>query len=139
MRTHLKRKGVAAGDAETAIDRLKELSLVADSETARAWIRDRMNLAPRGRGLLRRELLSKGVGSEVVDEALEDLVPEADESAAAVEFLRKGAYKWRGLAEGVARKRMWSALARRGFPSSVCRDALTQFAEQQDFDAADTA
>ena len=71
VRLHLKKKQVPAAVIEAAIARLHELDLVSDEDTARAWIRDRMNFAPRGRALLRRELLSKGVAAPVVEEALE--------------------------------------------------------------------
>ncbi|GJM45272.1 MAG: hypothetical protein DHS20C21_21140 [Gemmatimonadota bacterium] len=139
VRLHLRKREVSAPEIESAIDRLKELDLVSDAETTRAWIRDRMNFAPRGRLLLRRELLSKGVAADVVDEALDEIVGADDEAQAAVDFLRRGARKWSGLEEAVARRRMWSALARRGFPASACRAALIQFAEETGIDAGDEA
>jgi regulatory protein len=137
--THLKRKGVAEPELGETLERLRELSLVADADTTRAWIRDRMNFAPRGRALLRRELLSKGVDAAVVDEALEDELDEQVESVAALDYLRRGRAKWTGLPEAVARRRMWSALARRGFPSSVCREALIRFGEETGIPAGEEA
>lgn len=136
---HLKKKGVPAAEIAAAIARLKELDLVSDEETARAWIRDRVNFAPRGRVLLRRELLSKGVDAGLVDAALEDVLEEQDEAAAALDTLRRGRGKWAGLPENTARRRMWSALARRGFPPPVCREALIRFAEESGIPAGEEA
>ncbi|MBZ0269480.1 RecX family transcriptional regulator [bacterium] len=128
--THLKKKGVAEAELGETLERLRELSLVSDEDTTRAWIRDRMNFAPRGRALLRRELLSKGVPAEIVEDALAEELDEGAEAQAALDYLRRGRGKWAGLSEAVARRRMWSALGRRGFPSSVCREALIRFAEE---------
>jgi len=139
VRAHLRKRQVASRDIDEAILRLQELELVSDADTARAWIRDRMNFSPRGRALLRRELLAKGVAAPLADEALDELVGEEDESRAALELLRRSRAKWSGLAEAVARRRMWSALARRGFPSAVCRAALMEFAEETGIDANDEA
>jgi regulatory protein len=136
---HLRKKGVTGPEIADAVERLKELDLVSDSETARAWIRDRMNFAPRGRVLLRRELLSKGVDAGVVDTALDDVLEEQDEVAVAVDTLRRAGGKWSGLPEATARRRMWSALARRGFPPPVCREALIRFAGESGIPAGEEA
>jgi regulatory protein len=137
VRAHLKKKGVAAPDVEEAIVRLRELSLVSDEETTRAWIRDRLNFSPRGRRRMRMELLAKGVEASVVDAALDELAEEDNESDAALEFLRRGGGKWATLPESVARRRMWASLARRGFPPPACREALIRFAEETGQDAGD--
>lgn len=136
---HLRKKGVAGKEIAEAIARLKELDLVSDEDTARAWIRDRLNFAPRGRVLLRRELLSKGVDAGIVDAALEDVLEEQDEATAALDTLRRGRGKWAGLPEGTARRRMWSALARRGFAPPVCREAMIRFAEESGIPAGEEA
>lgn len=137
--THLKRKGVTEPELREAIERLRELSLVSDADTTRAWIRDRINFAPRGRALLRRELLSKGVDAAVVDDALSEELDERVEAVAALDYLRRGRAKWTGLPEATARRRMWSALARRGFPPPVCRDALIRFGEETGIPAGEEA
>ncbi len=137
VRAHLKKKGVASSEVEEAVVRLRELNLVGDEETARAWIRDRLNFAPRGRRRMRMELLAKGVDASVVDDALDELVEEENEADAALDCLRRGAGKWAALPEGVARRRMWASLARRGFPPPACREAMIRFAEETGRDAGE--
>lgn len=139
VRSHLRRRGVKEPVITETLVRLRELSLVSDEDTARAWIRDRMRFAPRGRALLRRELLAKDVRSDVVDAALDELVDETRERDAALDFLRKGIARWSGLPEATARRRMWSAMARRGFSPPVCRAALLRIAEETGMEADDAA
>ena len=92
---------------------------------------------PRGRVLLKRELRAKGVDGEIIDTALEELLGPEDEERAALEYLRRGRARWTGLAEHAARRRIWSALARRGFPPPICRAAIVQFAQESGIPVAD--
>ncbi len=125
VRAHLRKKGVDRSDIDPAIERLEELGLVDDVETSRAWIQDRLTFAPRGRRRLSMELRQKGVPPETIEEVLTELVDPEQEIEAALAVARKAARggSGRGGAEG-ARRRLWAALARRGFAPDVCREAL---------------
>jgi regulatory protein len=127
VREHLRKKGVPTGEIEPGLARLRELGYVGDAETCRAWIRDRLKFAPRGRRLLRTELIRKGVGADVIDDALGELLGDEDEIVIALDVLRRSARRGRGARDDAARRRLWSALGRRGFPPEVCREALCRF------------
>jgi SOS response regulatory protein OraA/RecX len=109
---------------DETMTRLRELGLVSDEETSRAFLRDRLRFAPKGRGLLLSELLARGTGAATAEAALQNVVTEDAEREAAAEFLRRSTRKWRGLPEGLARHRAWAALARRGFSRDVARAAM---------------
>jgi regulatory protein len=128
VRSFLRRKGCGAAEADDALARLRELGLVADDETSRAFLRDRLRFAPKGRGLLLAELLAKGASATVAEAALAEVVHSEAEVDAAADFLRRSARKWHNLPEGSARRRMWAALARRGFPRETARQALLRVA-----------
>ncbi len=127
VRAHLRKKGVARGDIDAAIVRLKELELVDDAEAARAWVRDRLRFAPKGRGLLRAELMKKGVAREIAEEAVAssagEIAPEIDIAA---DLARKLAARFRSGDPAAVRRKMWSALARRGFDPGTVREALAR-------------
>ncbi|MEZ5066744.1 MAG: regulatory protein RecX [bacterium] len=133
VRAYLGRLGFTEPVVEEALVRLAELGLVDDEETSRAWIRDRGRFAPRGRGLLRRELARRGVSEETVEAAMAEEVPPETEADLALAVLEKSAGKWSGLTAPVARRRMWGALARRGFPPDAVREAIGRFAEARGF------
>jgi regulatory protein len=128
--THLRAKGFDSTEVDAALERLRELQLVSDEETCRAWVRDRRNFSPRGRGLLRMELLQKGAPEPVVMAVLDELAPLEDEVDAAVETVRRSWTKVQGLSEPVARRRLWGALGRRGFGPETCREAIARFFEE---------
>ena len=54
------------------IDRLLALGYLDDEAYARAWVAGRDRSRPRGAAALRRELLRKGLGRELVDAALHE-------------------------------------------------------------------
>lgn len=126
VQAFLRKSGVAALEVEAAVERLRELGLVSDEETARAFLRDRLRFAPKGRALLGTELRSKGVTASLAQAMLDEVLPESAEADVAEDFLRRSARKWRELPMGMARRRMWSALARRGFPRDAAREALAR-------------
>ena len=67
MRTRLAMRGIAPEVIEDEVTRLREAGLLDDEQFARAWVEDRRASAPRGRRMLRYELLSRGIGAESVD------------------------------------------------------------------------
>lgn len=110
---------------EQLLDRFEELGLVNDQAFAESWTRARRSSRKLSKSAVRRELQSKGVEREVIDEALEPIEHD-DEVALATELARK---KWRqvhSLPREVAYRRMAGQLARKGFASSVVGQVLRE-------------
>jgi regulatory protein len=131
VRAYLRASGYAAAAESEAVGRLKELGLLDDAETCRAFLRDRVRFAPKGRALLLAELMRKGVKAEVAEAALSEVFPPEAEADVASDWLLRSLRKWQSLPEGIARRRMWSALARRGFPREAARAALVRVAGER--------
>lgn len=136
VRVFLRKSGYDPAQASEAIDRLKDLGLLSDEETCRALVRDRVRFAPKGRGLILAELRRKGAQDAVATAALDEVLGPDAEVEAAADFLRRSARKWARLPEGDARRRMYSALARRGFAREVARAALSKAAGEAPDDEA---
>ncbi|MGH2571484.1 MAG: regulatory protein RecX [bacterium] len=131
VRAHLRRKGFRAAEIDGAVRRLQELQLLDDDETCRAWIRDRLRFSPRGREHLRAGLVREGVDPARAGAVLDEAYPEASERDVAAQVLRRAADRLGGLTPAVARRRMWSALARRGFGRETCREVIADFFEER--------
>lgn len=69
MRTRLRLRGIEASAIEDEIARLRGSALLDDEQFARAWVEDRRRSAPRGRRMLRYELLGRGIDPAAVDAA----------------------------------------------------------------------
>jgi regulatory protein len=120
-------KDVPAEIATALLDRFEEVGLIDDEAFARLWITDRQRskgLAPRA---LSQELRRKGVADEVVQEALDEVEPGAEEAAARA-LVRKKLRTLSRVDDTTATRRLVGMLARKGYPSglafSVVRDEV---------------
>jgi regulatory protein len=125
----LRRKGVADDVAERVLGRYTEVGLIDDAAFAQAWVQSRH----AGRGLARRalaaELRQRGVADDTVKEAVEELAPEQEESAAR-ELIAKRMAATRGMDPVKRTRRILGVLARKGYSSGLAyrliRDALEE-------------
>ncbi|PAP77529.1 regulatory protein RecX [Rubrivirga marina] len=133
IRQSLLRKGYAETIVEDTVAHLEGLGLVDDAAYARAFVRDRFNGRGYGPARLRQDLMRKGVGRRVIDEALAELTEAEDLGAEARE---QAAKKWRLLSseEDVRKrkKKTMEYLVRRGFGFDVARDAVDAAADGED-------
>jgi len=134
VRGHLRAKGFSREEIEAAVERVRELGVVNDSETARAWVRDRLRFGPKGRALLQAQLVRQGVAPSIAGEALAEVLKENPEIETAVAVLRKMTARGARSPQdaNVLRRRMWSALGRRGFDPETAREAIARVLGDQE-------
>ncbi len=115
---------------DEAVKRLLSEGLLNDADYANQWRQSRERHKPRSRGMIARELKSKGVADEFIDDALEGY----DSSDAA----RRAAHRYASRQSGAGRiafdRRVGAFLARRGFEPSVIGKVLQEFREELEID-----
>ena len=112
----LEERGFTAAAAGDAIEVLEREGWLNDLAAARAAVRARAGRY--GKARLERELAARGFPAETIGTALAELDPEAEEKALSRLFARL----WRASAGSPAdkrRRRVWSALSRRGFSAAA--------------------
>lgn len=120
----LRRRGIARETVLAVSAELRVAGWIDDARFARVWIQDRMALRPCGARRLRAELLAKGVGPQIAEEAIAALVPRAAEETLALEQARVRLTRLRGVAPAVARRRVAAWLQRRGYAADVIARTL---------------
>jgi regulatory protein len=133
----LAKRNVPDDIATRLLDRFEEVGLIDDGAFARLWVQSRG--ATGGRALARRalaqELRRKGVPDQVAREALDEVDP-ADEESAARALVRKKLRSLASVDDTVATRRLVGMLARKGYGSglafAVVRDELAQAGRQSD-------
>ncbi|MBD0293009.1 MAG: regulatory protein RecX [Jiangellaceae bacterium] len=123
----MRRRGVPDDVRKRVLTRFTEVGLVDDVLFAQAWVHSRH----AGRGLAGRalaaELHRRGVERAVVEDALADLPPEAEE-ATARRLVATKLSATHGLDPAARLRRLVGLLARKGYPSGmayrVVRDVL---------------
>ncbi|HMO54250.1 MAG TPA: regulatory protein RecX [Tepidiformaceae bacterium] len=115
MQTRLAMRGYPPEAIEAEVVRLRTAGLLDDSKFAAAWVEDRRRLAPRGRRMLRYELLGRGIDPEAVEQVTADF----DDRAVALELARQKARRApRDTYEAFVAK-VGGFLKRRGFDYEV--------------------
>ncbi len=122
LRSRLLRAGHEADAVETALGRLRTLELLDDAALARSWIEERTRTKPRSREALRRELESKGVDAEAVEQALATCAPDDLAQARALAAAVVG--RMAGLPLEAQVRRLRGRLLSRGFETEIVTAAV---------------
>ena len=121
----LEREGFSAGAIETSIEELIRSGHIRDRKYAENWIVRRQKSNPRGKTLLKHELVDKGIDRETAEQVVATVETE-DEAKVALQIAQKRVKQYRRLPTHVAKRRLHGFLARRGFGSEIVRQILEQ-------------
>lgn len=126
LREKLRRKEFSDGLIDQVVADFQRLKLLDDREFARNWVESRRRNRPAATAKLALELRRKGVAGEVIDEVLTECGGELDTSETAADILRRQGWRYAGLEEMKAKRRMLGFLARRGYGQETARKAIEQ-------------
>ncbi len=125
MEQRLAREGFSAKAIETSIEELIHSGHIRDRKYAENWIVRRQKSNPRGKTLLKKELVNKGIDRETAEQVVANVETE-DETKVALQIAQKRMKQYTGLPIHVAKRRLHGFLARRGFGSEIVRHVLEQ-------------
>jgi regulatory protein len=127
LATALRRRGIPDEDASAVLERYDEVGMIDDAAFARAWVTTRHHGRGLARGALARELRQRGVDSEAIAPALDEL-DEGAEARMARDLVARRMRSMTGVSPDAAFRRLVSMLARKGYPAGLAvrtvRDAL---------------
>ncbi len=118
MERQLEREGFRERTIKTIIAELIQSGHIRDRLYAEKWVQRRLKSNPRGRTVLKQELIDKGVDPETVEQVLVEVRTD-DEKRLALQIAQKQSKKYKNLPAHVAKRRLHGFLARRGFESET--------------------
>jgi len=116
------------------LDRFEEVGLIDDRVFARMWVESRQRSRSLSGRALRSELQRKGIRDELIAEALEQLSPE-DELTAAREVARRKARSVVGLPRATQVRRLSGALARKGYSPGLTAQVVREVLDTEEIDS----
>ena len=136
LERQLVRKGEPAESARLAVERLASEGFLDDAAYARSFVRSKESSAGLARRRLQQELGRRGVERGVADEAIAEVFAEEeiDEVSSATALAAKRARSMGGADAQARRRRLYSYLARRGYPPDVITAAIGTALGRQDED-----
>lgn len=127
----LQRKGIDPEVTDRLLDRFEEVGLVDDADFATGWVASRQQRRNLSRRALTQELRRKGVDTDTIAEAVEEVSTE-DEYAAALDLAQRKLRSMSNLELPVIRRRLAGALARKGFGADTTRSAVAEALARRD-------
>lgn len=133
VRRSLYRWRIAPEDHGTVIERLIREKFVDEERYARSYVREKMSLGTWGRKKIETGLRAKGIPSDVIDQAMEQL-DSGDQNRRLEEMLRKRYEKERGKAEDgyQLRARLIRWVASRGYDYEDIQDTLKRIIKEDE-------
>lgn len=134
----LARKHVPAEQAREIARDLEAKGVINDDAFAHAAASSELSRKPAGQSLIINKLRAKGIDAKTATSAVVEVFAdrEYDPLAGAIELARRKARSLARLAPEVAQRRLYGALARRGFEADICRRAMRVALGPQVDDAA---
>ena len=125
MERQLTREGFSEEAIGTVVEELIHSGHIRDQNYAEKWVVRRQKSNPRGKTVLKRELLDRGVDRQTAEQVLAQVAPE-DETRLALQIAQKRMKQYQHLPVHVAKRRLHGFLARRGFESEIVRQVFEQ-------------
>lgn len=126
LQNRLIKRGCESNTAFVVADELEKDGWLDDLAYAGACIREWLRVEPASRGWIRHKLVEKGVSDSVASLAIDEELGEQSEQEAATELATIRIAKVSNLDETTKRRRVITALQRRGFSSDVASEAFRQ-------------
>lgn len=123
IETKLKNKGYQKNIIKKVTSDLKRLNYIDDYRFSKKWIKDRINLKPRGRHMLRLELKKKGIDNKIIDQVLNELVNDK----IAIKMANKLARKWRKKNSDSDLIKLKRYLYNKGFDTHIINEICTNY------------
>ncbi len=126
----MENRAFSEAEAEAAVKRLRTQGLLNDAGFACDWACSRVPTKLWGRERVRRELLAKGISSDYVESAIEQVYSEYDEFDLALHAAQR---KRRGMTanrRGSEGEKVARYLQRQGFPFEIIFKVLKMHSER---------
>lgn len=130
LSARLVKRGIDKNIAAVTTQQLHEDGWLDDLAYAMARIREWTRIEPASRAWLQKKLQERRLSHETITTAIEEELGNRSEQDAATELAAIRIAKVAGLDETTTRRRVISALSRRGFPSDVGSEALRRAQEE---------
>ena len=120
----LEQRGFEADAIEQVVTRLTAAGTLDDARVARAVARMRASVKRQGRARVLRELAAIGIPRGTAEQAVRDVFGDVDEDALLEQALDRRLRRSVSLKDPTARKRLYAALVRQGFPAEAVMRAV---------------
>lgn len=128
VRDYFRNKQLSQMIIDAVIEVLKKKGMVNDMEFAKAWVEARRRSKQKGIRAIKQELYQKGIGKEVIEEAISCQSSAVSEEELAKQALEKKIRVWKNLDPQKLKQKATEYLLRKGFEYEVIKGLLSKLA-----------
>jgi regulatory protein len=129
----LAKRGIPDDVAEGVLAKFSSAGLIDDAAFAKSWVESRHSGRGLGSRALSAELRNRGIASDDIRDALDDLDP-AEEAATARRLVERKLAATQGLAPEARTRRLAGMLARKGYPAGLAFRVVREAMEAEGLD-----
>ena len=120
----IKKRHWSTDDVEKAIKQLEEQNFINDKEFVRWFVEQRNRSKPKGKFVLKAELLRFGIAKDLIDQYLEE--NPLQEEDLVLRALKSKWNRFKNLPSQDRFEKSVAFLSRRGFPFDIIRNVITK-------------
>jgi regulatory protein len=128
--SYLQKKGYQCKDVLDIVSWLEQSGFLNDQVYAQQWIEQRVRSKPRGRYMLKQELLARGVEEQLIEEAAEEILSPPVERKMMLVLLNKKIGSRKFASELEMKKKILPFLQRKGFTLELICEMLPEFRQR---------
>lgn len=109
------------------VGKLTKYKYIDDRQFTKWWIEARSKNKPKGKAIIKLELIKKGVDREIIDIELSKITNQKE---LAIKSIERKLSTWQKLPEVEFKKKIYSYLGTRGFSFEIIKEIVAQFAQK---------
>jgi regulatory protein len=114
---------------EALIKKLYQKGLLNDKQFAKSWVESRAK--SRGLGVVKGELIKKGIDRETIDDVLTEEAQQGGQESVARKLLEKKWGSWQKLLPPQKKKKAYEFLLRRGFDYDLAKELVLEMLQEK--------
>jgi len=135
VRDKLFERGYSEEVVNEVIETLERYGYLNDKVYAAEWIQSRLCSNPKGKYILRQELIRKGIKDSIIDDVIGEEFDESKEYDMALELARRKIKLYKNDDPASAKRKLQGVLFRRGFNSEVVNNVVEQVTKEKESEA----
>lgn len=125
IQERLKRRKYPSDLIKEVVKEFLDAGLIDDKEFVKFWVNWRRQVNPRSKKFIYTELRNKGISKDLIAEGLKE-ISDGNEFSQARELALKRDERLKNIEPGKRKQRIWSYLQRRGFPSDIIFEVISE-------------
>ncbi|MFH1837299.1 MAG: regulatory protein RecX [Candidatus Omnitrophota bacterium] len=127
IRERLRRKGYDEKVIDALSADLEKGSLLDDVSFAKEWIEYRLRTSPRAKGVLKDELIKKGISEDIIIAVFIERSDDLKDEKIAEGLMQSESSRLKGISTGDKKIKLFRKLLARGFDQETAEDLVERF------------